>query len=268
MAVLPRIYSFLHSVIMNSRRHAHTHRDYHSPDNSLCVPKLSMLDQSSVTDSSRGLRAQLNEKEIELLHLHTKCFKWKQRCKTQEELIKELGEKLKRTEDTCKVVKEKYAAQVQATKAFEERRKGAEHFQIRDSSASVRFQQSQLQSLQAQIEALESAQSKILSENELLKRPKDETETALRVVLADLTSIHRDVTELNKVLKVFLNHSEYPVSTLIGTLFSRAAGNGQEGGLWTRLVNVVRAISREVEELRVGLAAFTENKKREKRQGV
>lgn len=243
---------------MKSKR-AVTQRDYHSPDNSQVLTRSSLLDQSLQSASTRGLKASLNQKEIEILHLHTKCFKWKQRCKTQEEEIKRLSRKLASTDEAYRDLKDRYLAQVQAAKAYEERKRGLDHFQVQDpSSVSTRLHRAQIVSLQSQIEALEAAQSAIIAENSRLKHPTEESETAVRLMLTDLTGVHRDLAELNKVLRVYMNRGACSVADIIGTFFNKAQSLGLEASCWVRLVTLVREICREVQEMRLGLERLTE----------
>ena len=249
---------------MKSKR-AVTQRDYHSPDNSQILSHSSLLDQSLTSTSvltdtraTRGLKATLNQKEIEILHLHTKCYKWKQRCKTQQEELKRLSRKFTNTEEAYRDLKDRYFAQLQAAKAYEERKKGLDHFQVTDTSVSIRLQQAQIASLQSQIEALEVTQAAILSENTRLKQPCEESETAVRLMLTDLTTVHRDLAELNKVLRVYMNRGACSVADIIGTLFDKGQSEGTEASAWVRLVSLVRGIYREVDLMRAGLERLTE----------
>lgn len=245
------------TFIMKNKRAA-TQRDYHSPDNSQILTHTSFLDQSLLSDSTRSLKATLNQKEIEILHLHTKCYKWKQRCKALEDDNKRLNRKLGSCEEAYKALKERYAAQVQAAKAYEERRKGLEHFHVQDTQVSIRLQQAQIQSLQTQIEALESAQTAILNENARLKQPTEESETALRLLQTDLTSVYRDLTEMSKVLQVYLHQGDHSVTDILNTLLHKSQSLVKDTSPWVKLVSLVRDICREVAEIRTSLARVTE----------
>jgi len=246
------------TFIMKSKR-ALTQRAYHSPDNSQVLSHSSLLDQSLQLTSTRGLKTSLNQKEIEILHLHTKCLKWKQRCKTQQEEIKRLSRKLASTDEAYRGLKDRYWAQVQAAKAYEERKRGIDHFQVQDSaSVAIRLHQAQIVSLQSQIEALEATQTAIIAENSRLKHPTEESETAVRLMLTDLTGVHRDLAELNNVLKVYMNRGACSVADIIGTFFHKVHVSGLEASSWVKLVSLVREICREVQEMRLGLERLTE----------